>query len=409
MGVKKAIIHLGMPKTGSSSIQHTLFTNTASLENNSFRYLREWKRNHHNQFHNLFFRYSDCPPDEKHFGSSLFSADFKKRENKRAINALQKVIKMSDCETLLLSGEYFRTLYLNATLERIKTFIEKYFTSNSIETTIVYYVRNPLVWIDSWTSQIIFSSGYLDRDGDFFETAIKQYHGVFNLQSYFGDRLKVIKFEDACMDNGGLVANFLRVINFPEREIANIDMSESRVNESRSMEVIEFAHFVTAMEARNSLVNYFKQQIPGRFYRDITPLKNIKGVKFALSFQSKVELWDRLQGTVKLLKENLNIDYTDYKVPAPLPEQIIYNKQTIQGFIDAFPKLDIVIQKYFLIFFKKKYMETAQEKFKRLYFTDSAPYKMYKRNNSFLKKLSTKKNITLRFIKKVIKVKMPKI
>jgi len=406
MAIKRAIIHLGMPKAGSSSIQYTLYENASILEKNGFKYLTEWGIGHHDKFHSLFFNYRDCPPEERHPGAFL-SLGFKKLENKNAINTLLKVINNSKCEVLILSGEFFRTLYLDSTVERIKNFINEYFHSKNIETTIIYYARNPLAWMDSWTSQIIFSSGYLNRDGDFFEAAIKQYHGIFNLKKHFGDRLRAIKFEDACQDKDGLVANFLRTVEFPEDKIKNIDMSGSRRNESRAMEAIEFAHFVEAMEARDSFGD-FKRYIPSRFYRDITPLKNIKGVKFALPSQSKAELWDRLQETVKFLKERANVDYTDYVIP-PSTEQGTYNEQTIQGFIDAFPKLNLIIQKYFLKFFEKKYMETAQEKFKQLYFSGSIPYAIYKRNNSFFGRLSAKIRITARLISKVLKTKMPKL
>ena len=390
MPIKRAIIHLGMPKAGSSSIQYTLYKNAAVLEKFGFRYLTEWGRDHIDKFHSLF-----------HHGSSL--------ENRNAINTLLKVINNSDCETLVLSGEFFTSLYLDSTIERIQNFVKKYFYDNNIETTIIYYVRNPLTWIISWTNQILFSSGYLNKNAGFFEVAIKQYTGIFNLQACFNDCLQIIKFEDACQDKDGFVANFLRTIKFPEDEIKNIDMSLSKRNESRCMEVIEFVHFVEVMENRHSFCNY-KRYIPSRFYRAINPLRNIKGIKFDLPFQSKVELWERLQETVKLLNEKAGVNYTDYKIPAEsFAAQEAYSPETIQGFIEAFPKLNLIIKEHFLKFFEKKYMETAQERFKQLHFMDSIPYTIYKHQSSFFGVMNARKINIVRLIKKVITEKMPKL
>jgi len=405
MAIKRAVIHLGMPKAGSSSIQRTLYKHAAILEKNGFRYLTEWGEDHIEKFHGLFHR-------DVHHGqrcsNTFLPLAVRNMENKNSIKTMLRVINNSGCETLILSGEFFKSLYLDSTIGNIKNFIGKYFHSNNIETTIIYYIRNPLTWLISWMNQIFFSSGYLNKNADFFETAIKQYNGIFNLQEHFADYLKIIKFEEACLEKDGLVANFLTAINFPKDGMEKIDMSITKRNESRCMEVIEFVHFVEAMEDRHSFINY-KRYIPSKFYRDIKPLKNIKGPKFDLPFQSKLDLWHRLQETVSRLKENLNIDYTDYKIPAEtLAFQKTYSTETIQEFIEAFPKLNLIIQKHFLKFFEMKYMETAQEKFKQLHFMGSVPYTLYKRQYSFFGILNARMNNIVRTIKRVIEVKMPK-
>jgi len=394
MGIKRVIIHLGMPKAGSSSIQATLYNNAAVLEKSGFRYLTEWGRNHVDKFHSLFH----C--------DTFLSLGFKNSQNRNAVNKMLKVIRTSDCETLILSGEFFQTLYLDSTIENIKTFIKQYSHNSNIETTIIYYVRNPLTWIISWMHQILFSSGYLSKNADFFETAIKQYNGIFKLQTHFNGSLKLIKFEDACLDKDGFVVNFLTTIDFPKAAIKNLDMSSSRVNESRCAEVIEFVHFVEAMEASDSFINY-KRYVRSGFYRDIRALKNVKGVKFDLPYQSKAELWGRLRETVTRLKESACIDYTAYTIP-PTPEQQTYSERTIQDFIEAFPQLNLIIQKYFLKFFEKKYMETAQEKFKQLHFKGSIPYTVYKQNYSFFGILKARKNNMVRLAGKVLRVKAVK-
>jgi hypothetical protein len=54
MAIKRVVMHLGMPKAGSSSIQRALFTNSGVLERNGFRYLHEWGESHIRIFEHLF-------------------------------------------------------------------------------------------------------------------------------------------------------------------------------------------------------------------------------------------------------------------------------------------------------------------------------------------------------------------
>jgi len=404
MAIKKVILHLGPGKTGTSSIQHTLFTNSTIMERNGFRYLTEWKVNHFKKFHNLFASYPVTPIGTVHLGKPLSNI---RQQNKKMIETMLRVINTSECETLILSGEYFHDLWLDSTIENMKSFINQYFQSNGIKTSIVYFVRNPLAWLISSLQQQVFSRGYSNKNDDYFDFRMKQYEGVLNLKKHFSDSLLLLKFEDACLDKDGLVGHFLKKIGFPEEELKNINIS--RINESRCMEVMEFAYYVESVEPRYPYTDYKRENI-NRFHKDTNSLRNIKGVKFDLSYQSKTELWGRFQETVHNIKKNTGIDYTDYEIPLPsLLEQEPYSDETIQGFVKAFPKLNIVLQKHFLKFFEKKYMETAQAKFKKLHFKDSIPWSVYSPKSVFFSLLRFRigKNKLYNSVKKPISKLIP--
>ena len=381
MAIKRAIFHLGMTKAGSSSIQHTLFNNALTLEKHGFKYLGEWGLSHFNRLQYLLSPCPVYPMNTKRLGKKIPK---RKQINKNSIDTLLKVINTTECETLIISGEYFHELYLDLTIKNIKTFINKYFLSQGIEITIVYIVRNPLSWLISWTQQILFRIGFQNKNEDFFESAIQQYRGVFNLKKEFHDSLKIIKFEDACLDKDGFVENFLKEIGFPESDFKNIDIV--KWNEARCMEAIEFIYYVESVEPRYPY-HHYKKINPNRFRSDLNILKKIKGVKFDLPFNSKEELWARLENTVSLLKETTGIDYSNYKTPFSSVEEA-YGEETIRGFIEVFPDLSVVLQKHFLKFFEKKYMETAQEKFKQLHYKDSVTWKIYNSKNYALSILS---------------------
>ena len=374
MAVKKAFIHLGMSKTGSTSIQNALFNNTAALEKNSFRYLSEWGENHLFDFHNLLSPHPVHPRATGTLGKPIANL---KQKNKTAIGKMQKVIDTTECETLVFSGEYFHELYLNATIDNIKGFVEKYFQNNGIEATIIYLIRNPLTWMISFLQQRLYKNGFMNKDVDYFEAKIKQYEGIINLKNNFSDSLKILKFEDACSDKDGLVGFFLKAIGLPDEELKNIAISRS--NDSKCMEIMEFIYYLESVDPLYPYNNY-RRFNKNRFAGDLRALGNINGIKFDLPYQSKMELWKRLKKTLYSLKENTGIDYTDYTI-SPSSSQEMYSEETIQGFIAAFPKLSITLQNHFLKFFEKKYMETAQVKFKALHFKDSIPYKIYNSKN----------------------------
>jgi len=365
MAIKRVILHLGMPKAGSSSIQRALITNSAILKRNGFRYLYEWGESHAIIMHNLFYPHSIISRGSPFH---LITEEERQIRIKNDINTMLKIINTTECETLIFSGEIFFALYDEQYCINLQTFLIKYFRNSGIETIIICFIRNPLTRIISARQQLI-SAGNFNRRDDLYDNKILRIKGsINNVQKYFSNFLILLKFETAVKDKDGLVGYFLKAIGFPEREIFYMDIS--KVNESRCMEVIELCCYINDKEpyclyGERGLTNKKRQ------LWDLNPMWDIKGAKFDFLYQNKVELWERLKEFVKYLKENTGIDYTDYQVP-PSSEQETYSEKTIQGFIEAFPKLSPVLQKLFLEFFEKKYKETTQEKFKRLYFEDKS-------------------------------------
>jgi len=400
MAIKRAIIHLGMAKTGSSSIQSTLFNNLPLLEKNGFRYLHEWELNHFFTFKCLFSPHPVSPTGTGDLGRSPVKM---KQRNKKAIDIMMQVIEKSECETLILSGEYSSELWLDSTIENIKNFIHKYFLSKNIEVTIICFVRNPLTWLVSWMQQRLKKDGFVNKSSDFFENEIKQYEGIINLFKHFSAILVLLKFEDACLDKDGLIGCFFKTIGFPEMELPFLTLY--KINESRCMEAMEFIYYVESIEPRHPYHNY-RRGNPNRGHNDLAPLEHIKGAKFDLPYQSKVEFWERFQETVKTLSENTGVDYSQYIIPTPRIQET-YSEDTIQGLIEIFPKLNFSLQTLFLKFFEKKYMETAQIKFKKLHFKDSLPYTIYHSKNASLQFLKLRMKIKLARIKRSIGSQLP--
>ena len=399
MALKRVIIHLGIPKTGTSSIQETLFSNTAILEQNNFRYLTEWGINHYRNLNYLISEHPVYPLGTGHFGRD---PGFRNSAKK-----LQMVINNTPCENLIISGEYFHELYLDSTIVNIKKFIQKHFYANGIDVAFVIFKRNPLDWIISYLQQKTFTQGFHNKQGAFFEWEMRRYTGVINFYKHFHSSLKILKFEDACLDKDGLVGCFLKTIGFHEEKLTDVVMR--RANESRSIEVMEFVCYMESIEPLYP--SNYRSCNPNRFKGDLDCMKNIKGAKFDLSYQGKIELWNYMQETIHLLKENTGIDYTSCP-PCNTPQPSLYSEETIQEFIKVFPKLSIVLQKYFLKFFEKRYMETGILGLKQLFYKGSIPFKIYNSKNVFtsllsLRVYSFRKNLKYKKAKSPMKGKNP--
>jgi|GEM_PF-2345174 len=384
MAIKRLILHLGISKTGSSSIQYALYNNSLLLEENGFHYLTEWGDNHIFMLNYLF-----SPIPVKHMSNFFFFGEYipeKKRQkiNKKYLETMIKVINSTKCDTLIISGEYHWDLYSDSTIEKMKDFLNTYFKSNGIEVFIILLIRNPLNWIISSFQQDL-SAGMYQRNIDYFDNKIMQYQGITNLKKHFSDSLILLKYEDAIIYKDGLIGFFLKNIGFPESNIKKL--SNIIVNESRCFEVMEFINYIEDIEPIAYLgyggpINPNRYIDPKRFLNvnmntgDLQPILDIKGSKFDFTFQEKLALWERLKETIQILKMTTGIDYTDYQVPI-IHRQKTYSDETIQSFIDAFPKLSPALQKLFLKFFGKKYSETLNSKFKKLYFEGSYPWKIF--------------------------------
>jgi hypothetical protein len=363
MAIKRVIFHAGILKTGSSSIQESLFHNSEVLERNGFRYLKEWGVNHVEIMDGILGEGFRAVID----GRFVFHS---REESIRIINdyieKMLDVISNTPCETLIISAESMLN-YVN----NLPKFIIEYL--NKMEIKIIVYIRNPLTYSISLHQQYMalpwtHLHNVLRASNDWFNGIIPE--SVRSLANY---HLSFFKFEDAIQDEDGLVGHFFSTIGLPRQEVKNINVF--RANESRSCEVVEFLSFaeerVPTFILDNSGCSKSNPVIKKTF-----PLWKIRGPKFDIPYQNKVELWEQMQDTVIKIRDTIGIDYTDYTIPQS-PDIITYSPETIEDFLEAFPKINLTLQKLFLEFFRKKHYGTGLDKFKKLYEDGSMPQKMY--------------------------------
>ncbi|MDR0529394.1 MAG: hypothetical protein LBG69_07300 [Zoogloeaceae bacterium] len=368
--VKKVILHLGHLKTGTTSIQETLFENSDILQENGFYYLAEWMyRNAQIRVMEHIVSVPGCRSMKNLNNMASESEMANVREEKLA--ELARVMQVSQCDTLIISAEIVWSLFEQRCVNLLQDLISKHFSG--VEVKILLFVRNPLHYYISLYQHYQRMATFNDvntHNCDYCSQHIYQYvKTTENIRNYFGQYAKFIKFEDAVKDSQGLVSYYLKSIDFPAENLQKLKIIKS--NEASCQETMDFLEYAS------------DKKYSGRYYYDARFLGEIKGTKYDLAYPEKLSLWnsDVMQDAVRKIQEITGIDYSDYTetLEAEREEareralQETWRQETIDGFIAAFPKLSPTLQKLFLEFFQYKYAQTANAKFKQLYFVGSLP------------------------------------
>ena len=368
MSIKKIILHVGLVKTGTTSIQDTLYFNKKYLEENRFLYLPS-DTPEHNQF--LINMFSVKPRTDYHgnMWSNLTEKDIQEYVSLHK-HKLLDIINNSNCETLIISGEDTDLLY-QEDIYKMRDYFSEY---PGIELKIIIYVRQPVQLLTS-----LYQHDALLRNKEEQDEYIKVFaHKIFDFHvkkfvTVFQDNVTILQFEESIQDPYGPTGHFLKQIGFPTHLISNIIAIRS--NESRCQEVTEFIFALSKAHPRYIYANGKKKFNPDRIDSDVGPLFRVIGQKFDLPYDYKMELFALAQNSIGWLKETTGYDYST--PPRPNQEEALYQEETIQGLISAFEFLTPLVQKFFLEYYEQEYILTKKEKFKRLYAKGSIPWQKH--------------------------------
>lgn len=378
MAIKRVVIHAGIPKTGTSSIQDTMYENAQLLRQQGLLYLTDWGRNHSMALYCLlspiFSPYRFVTED------NLTQENLGEFRQTLVRQMLERVKNNPDCHTLVISGEDLSTLDKEA-IAAVIPFFTRHLGPVDIE--VILYLREPVSLRVSTCQQIVFIPDYLSfaparREAFprlFYQFRLQKFFDVFSKTS-----LRLFKFEDALHHKASLVGHFLQAVGASERLIDQMEVKTS--NESRSLESIEFISYLNGKipfllgEKPNQL------QHPKRAAGDLEAFLSIRGPKFDISHEEKIHFSNCVQEDNQWLRETTGIDYTDAKLPDTRKAET-YNQQTIEDFIRVFPHITFPQKEVFLQFFEEKYRQTGEEKFLQLFSESSVPYKDFLFSGAF--------------------------
>mgnify|MGYP003672371703 CR=1 FL=1 len=132
----KLILHIGMGKTGTSSIQSALRTNTAALAEQKVHYLGMWFDMIDPAYHGHSGLLDFLALDEAEMQSTAISF----------FNLMSEKAEANGADTFILSNEG-----IFGHVHRIKPFLEE--LRNHVDLSLVAYIRNPYKWLPSAFTQ----------------------------------------------------------------------------------------------------------------------------------------------------------------------------------------------------------------------------------------------------------------
>lgn len=224
--MKTLYLHIGMPKTGSSSIQETLFR----MDNSStlIRYANLGCANHGGLITSLFANNPYQWHGHRVHGRTPDEVEVFNRQNRELL------LTLKDCAfSQIISGEDMWHLSLNE-LTRLRDF----FINDFDKIVVIGYVRPPVSFMASAFQQLV-----KNHDLSVLEpsTLIPPYKIKFEkFDQVFGrDNVYLRKFESSALLDGDVVKDFSALIGL---DIQDKDIK--RVNESLSLEAtaVLFAH-----------------------------------------------------------------------------------------------------------------------------------------------------------------------
>lgn len=215
------ILHIGMHKTGSSSIQESL---GIQLSNPKFEYLKLCRGNNHSRvIYTLFSETPDTYPmniREKLTKEQILDI------NKANIKNLALLLEKTQSNSVIISAEDLLFLTENE-LYKLKNFLDPY--CRSIQ--VIGYVRLPIAYMQSVLQEII-------KDGQMrFELDLLYPHPSYRekfekFDRVFGENnVKLLKYEISNFLNRDVVLDFCSQIDISIRP-----ESVKRVNDSLSLE-----------------------------------------------------------------------------------------------------------------------------------------------------------------------------
>lgn len=215
----KAIVHVGMGKTGSSTLQATLAANRARLAEDGCLYpVALGNRINHNGLRSCF--QSERLPRTARGAAAIDTAAY--------LAALDPQFAETDCSTVILSSELL--FYMGRA--GIQT-MERFLTERFNEIVVVAYIRDPVSYYLSAQQQQVKASGQIDPPGEV-KSPIRS--SLSRFRQIFGDRLRVRSAGRSALIGQCIVQDFLASQVDPVKEPESITVLDR--NESLSAEGI---------------------------------------------------------------------------------------------------------------------------------------------------------------------------
>jgi len=346
--MKDIFVHAGMWKTGTTSIQETLYApeNIPILNRNGYLYPRCLPANHSYFFYCAFNDHPEYYHENIRKGYSLQEI---KEINEKNLSNLKREVEEARPDKLIFSAESIPTLTLDG-LNRMKNYLESNF-GERVNIHLIVYVRNHLKWAVSDCQEKIKSGK--SKEVALYET-IKGIRDVFSnfvgrVLKVFGEKAKVFSFDDAIKHPQGLVGHFLSIVGFSQKEISEFRIV--RANESISLVAADIMSYVNEKMPLDVGGRIHERRYDGDYHA----LMRIRGPKFDLSNRDKQKVFENSQEDIRWLKENCGIDYSNAQLVFSEEERVLFDEETIRDIETAYHYLSIPVKEVVLEYIQNQF------------------------------------------------------
>lgn len=286
-------LHVGMHKTGSSSIQQSLYQHVFT---NSTKYLDIGFVNHSIPFYSLLTEY----PEQYHInrrGDRKFYDCLK--FNKRNLELIEQYISKSE-GNIIISGEDI-SLLPTEKLETLRSFLESYF--NSVH--VLIYIRPPHSFMSSDFQELIKNG--LSGDGFSLLKSGSLYPNyrkiIEKFDNTFGQgNVQVRLFDRDYLAKGDIVQDFIEAIGLDE------DVASFSTNTSLSLEEASVLYLFNNYYIKNRAIT---KEINTKLLKLRELIKPLAATKFSLSQSLTQTLIDENVEQVKWTASRANINSAD--------------------------------------------------------------------------------------------------
>lgn len=301
------ILHVGLHKTGSTSIQncsqfmHRDLLLANGIQYACFRLEGKLRPNHGGIVTAALLNEADKYGKDWRYNLQLNTA----RAQTACREQLAQTLNAPEARTLLLSGEIF-SVYNRSDLMRLRDHLLPY--TRSLRVLVV--IRNPLNFVESALQQRV-RAGKLPELGELGTLSRKRY---LRLKRVFPDTLEVLNFDDCVAYEEGLVGAFYRACGIPAEQLVGLDYGAA--NPRSSLEAFRIMHAINQRFPNTDDSTAAALRKP----RDMQPLYAIPGARFSWNECADATIYEQVQEERHWFEQHLGLAFRDR--PSAKPEEI---------------------------------------------------------------------------------------
>lgn len=320
--LKKIILHAGLHKTGTTTIQNVLFQNRSILKKRNILY-PEFSINNRvftNHSVPLLIQFASNPEKIHHVIIRGLGSRHKVLKQKAVHLAdLKRQIAESKPDTLLISAEGLSSQKFKIQdLKAMKAYFEEHY--GNVQFQVILTLRNPVKFFPSIIQQqlkglqTLHSSHerWLALSDGFFKKIVENFIDVFGYE-----HITLVKFEDLIKHPKGMACAILEALGYED-----IKLSRKRTvhkNSSMSLEACALMSSINATVPK-IIVNKFN---PDRKGFKSTKIIHIPGEKFVLNAKLLQKIVEPTKDDLDWCCETFNLEpYSNLDIPDEHPKKV---------------------------------------------------------------------------------------